>query len=336
MNKSTLYRAITAAMAISIAACSSGTDVAGIGGSGITSSGTITGFGSIFVNGVEFKTSSSTFNVDDNPDGTEDDLAIGMHVTVNGTLNADGVTGNATSVTYDDQLQGPVGAPPIDIDTENKTITVLGIVVALNSTTTQFDIDDSVPGSFNFNNIKKGDNVEISGLFDSAGKLIATRVELKEQAFTIDSSIVELRGTIADLIGPNFTLNLQGMAGATVDIVTSSGTAYDDLPPGGLVDGTFVEVKGTCPDVTCTTIEATRIQGESEGFDGDSDGDVEIEGFITRYVDDSDFDVDGLPVDASDAQKEPPSLILIKDLLVEVKGTVVNNVLMASKVELED
>ncbi len=69
MKKSILYSAITAATAISIAACSSGTDVAGIGGSGVTSSGTITGFGSIFVNGVEFETSSSTFNVDDNPNG---------------------------------------------------------------------------------------------------------------------------------------------------------------------------------------------------------------------------------------------------------------------------
>ena len=103
MNKSILHSAITAAMAISIAACSSGSDVAGIGGSGITptgitSSGTITGFGSIIVNGVKFETSTSTFSIDDSPSGSQDDLAVGMRVTVNGTVNSDGVNGTATSV----------------------------------------------------------------------------------------------------------------------------------------------------------------------------------------------------------------------------------------------
>ena len=101
MKHSILHSAIAAAMAIGLAACSSGSDVAGIGGSGITSSGTITGFGSVYVNGVKFETSSSTFTIDDNP-GIEDLLAVGMRVTVKGTLNADGVSGTATSVSYDD------------------------------------------------------------------------------------------------------------------------------------------------------------------------------------------------------------------------------------------
>ena len=96
MKKSMLYSAIATAATIGISACSSGgRDVAGIGGSGYTSSGTITGFGSIYVNGVKFDTSSSTISIDDSP-GIEDDLAIGMRVTVNGTLNADGVNGTAT------------------------------------------------------------------------------------------------------------------------------------------------------------------------------------------------------------------------------------------------
>jgi hypothetical protein len=335
MKHSIFYSVITAAMAISIAACSPGTDVAGVGGSGITSTGTITGFGSIYVNDIEFFTSSSTFDIDDNPDLTEDDLAIGMRVTVKGTLNDDGITGNATSVTYDDELQGPIGSvSDVEADGISRTITVLGIVVALNSTTTKFDDRNSSPGGFSFDNIREGDNVEISGLFDSAGVLIATRIELKDKVFKEDKSIVELKGTIANLIGSNFTLNLYGMTNVTVDVDASGKVHYDDLP-GGLAEGAFVEVKGTCPDITCDTVTATRIEGESDGYD-DDENEVDIEGFITRYESISDFDVDGLPVDASTARLEPDSLVLDVDLRVEVEGTVVNNVLVASKVKLED
>ncbi len=334
MKHSIFYSAITVATTISIAACSNGTDVAGIGGSGITSTGTITGFGSIYVNNIKFETNASTFDVDDNPDSTEDALALGMRVTVKGTLNEDGVTGTATSVTYDEELQGPVGSTPIDIDADNRTITVLGIEVALNSTTTEFDESSSSPGGFSFDNIKQGDNVEISGLFDSSGVLVATRVELKEKVFKLNKSIVELKGTITHTNGTDFfKLNLQGTTGVTIDVDASGEVHYDDLPE-GLADDTFVEVNGTCPNLACTTVNATRIEGESEGFD-DDEGEVEIEGFITRYVDDSDFDVDGFPVDASDAEIES-SLPLALDLRVEVEGTVIDNVLKATKVELED
>ncbi len=345
MKRSIFYSAIIAAMAIAIAACSpAANDVAGIGigGSGITptgitSTGTITGFGSIYVNDIEFFTSSSTFDIDDNPDLTEDDLALGMRVTVKGSLNADGLTGIATSVFYDDQLQGPVGSVSvIEPDGISRTITVLGIEVALNSTTTQFDVDKDKASTngFGFDNIKVGDNVEISGLFNANGVLVATRIELKDKEFKLDKSIVELKGTISNSNGSDaFTLNLRGAAGVTVEVDASGKVQYKDLP-GGLADGSFVEVKGTCPNIICSTITASRIEGESEGFD-DDEGDVEIEGFITRYVDDSDFDVDGLPVDASSAEIKS-SVPLSVDLRVEVEGTVVNNVLVASKVELEN
>jgi len=332
MNKSIINSAISAAIAISITACSSGgSDVAGIGGSGITSSGTITGFGSIFVNGVEFETSSSTFSIDDNPNpGSESDLAIGMRVIVNGTVNSDGVSGTATSVSFDDQLQGPVGTvSAIDADGTGRTISVLGTTVALNSTTTIFDISGTQPGPFDFDTIAAGNNVEINGFPDSNGIVQATRVELKQATFVVDSSIVELKGTITGLAGTTFTL--QGLAGVTVD---ASVAAIDDLP-GGLADGASVEVKGTCPDLACATLEATRVEGQTSGFDDNAK--VEVEGVITRYVSDSDFDVDGFPVDASGAgvQRIPPTFILGIDKEVEVEGTVVSGRLIATKVKDE-
>ena len=49
----------------------------GIGGTGITASGAITGFGSIFVNGIEFETAGASRDVDgvtSVSDGTDDAL----------------------------------------------------------------------------------------------------------------------------------------------------------------------------------------------------------------------------------------------------------------------
>ncbi|MBE9564781.1 MAG: hypothetical protein IMF17_06000, partial [Proteobacteria bacterium] len=129
LTKSVLATAIT----LTIAACSpSGGGLAGIGGSGYISSGSITGFGSVFVNGVEFETDSAIFDVDGDS-GTQADLAIGMIVKVDGSINADGITGTATSIRFDDELQGPVSAPAgetniiYDIDGVTGTFTVLGI-----------------------------------------------------------------------------------------------------------------------------------------------------------------------------------------------------------------
>jgi len=331
MNKSILHGAITAAMTISIAACSSGGgDVAGIGGSGITSSGTITGFGSIFVNGVEFETPQNV-SIDDNP-STDDLLALGMRVTVNGTINADGVTGTATSVSYDDDLDGPVSnLTSVGNDGFLQTLTVLGRLVRISSTSTNFDVSSSLPPGtpFDFDSIANDNHIEVSGYPDSNGVIIATRVELKALVFDT-ASIVEIKGTITGLNGAGTKFNLVNVTGVNFD--TSGSTIIEDLPNNQLADGAFVEVKGTC-NASCTTITATRIEGESFGFDDNDD--VELEGVITRYASDSDFDVNGFPVNAFSAVRTPATLTIAIDKEVEVEGTVNDGVLVASKIKDE-
>ena len=92
-----------AAAALLLTSCGPGTQVAGIEGSGapapITATGPVTGFGSIFVNGVEYTTTSAQIHIDDQP-GSESQLAVGEIVTVTGTLNADDMTGTATQVIF--------------------------------------------------------------------------------------------------------------------------------------------------------------------------------------------------------------------------------------------
>ena len=328
MNTLLIKSTLATAIALSIAACTPADSegVAGIGGSGYVSSGSVSGFGSVFVNGVEFETDSSTFDVD-GASGTQDDLAIGMIVQVSGTINADGITGNATNIRYNDELQGPVTGPiTYDADRVTATFTVLGVNVIIDSGSTSFDVSDDVTlpvnTTFDFDSIEDNDNVEVSGFFDSSGNLIATRVELKDLDFDADS-IIEIKGTISGLSGTTFNLR-------SLSVDTSSATS-DDLP-NGLQDGLFVEVKGTL-NAGFTTLIASKVEAEDDSVE-DSD-EFELEGIITDYVDDSDFMINGIPVDASSASREPSSLVLANDSRIEVEGAIINGILIADEIESE-
>ena len=70
--------------------------------------GTIAGFGSIYVNGVEFDTNGASYDVDDASASDDSALAVGMVVKVKGSVNAGGRTGSASSVSYDDEIEGLV------------------------------------------------------------------------------------------------------------------------------------------------------------------------------------------------------------------------------------
>ena len=87
-----------------------------------------------------------------------------------------------------------------------------------------------------------------------------------------------------------------------------------------------------CTDASCNPIRATKVEGESEGFD--DDGDFEVEGLITDFNGISDFKVAGLPVNASGARLEPTTLVLDDDIKVEAEGNVIGGVLNADVVKL--
>ena len=74
----------------------------------VISSGAITGFGSVFVNGVRFETSGAAFTINGRP-GTQADLRVGDVVKIHG--HRDGA-GNCTAdhIDFDDLVKGPVRA----------------------------------------------------------------------------------------------------------------------------------------------------------------------------------------------------------------------------------
>ena len=299
-----------------------GTSLAGggIGGTGITS-GTITGFGSVFVNGVEFETDGSSFDVDDNIGTDQDVLGLGMVVTVTGSINPDGVTGTALSILYDDEVEGPIADDPVeDADRVTKTFTVLGITVVVDRNTTVFSGTD-----YDYDSLAMDNIVEVSGFFDGTGALQATRLE-KTGQLTLGLSGVEMRGTVRAFNGTD-TFLLDG-----ITVMFDGSTDLSEVPGGVIDGGQFVEVTGTLE--TPTFITALRIELESEGFDDDEDR-VSIQGLVTDFTGIGNFMVNGQPVDASAADFEPASLAasLGNNASVEVSGPIVGGVLQAIEVE---
>jgi len=287
-------------------------------GSSVVSSGAITGFGSVHVNGIHFETTGASFTVDDAPGG-QDDLAVGDVVKIRGRVNDDGRTGTATEVIGDDAVEGPVTA----LDLLAGTLVVAGQSVITDADTS---FDDNIPGS-SLAGLVVGDLVEVAGFFDAAGAVRATRIEKK----TVGSKI-EVHGLVADLDTVNQRFRLNAL---TVSYV---GAVLDGFPGNQISDGDFVEAKGTT--FVAGVLQATKVELEGpDAADDGEDGEAkrEIEGLITRFVSATDFDVAGRPVTTTPGTvyENGTAADLAVNLKVEVEGPVdAAGILVARKVSI--
>ena len=108
--------------------------------------------------------------------------------------------------------------------------------------------------------------------------------------------------------------------------VDASGTS---ATPQGMGTGSRVEVHGAMVN---GTLKANKVQlDDGDDRDDDNANPNELEGLVTAYASPTSFSVDGIPVDASAA---PHTLSV--GMRIEVYGTMVNGILVASRVELED
>ncbi len=285
----------------------------GIGGTGVTSSGTIDGFGSIFVNGVEFETDESEVLLD-GATSTADDLRLGMVVTVRGTVNADRKTGTANQVIFHNEIKGPVSAIEIDPDGESLLLTVLGVSVIAERTATVFD-------GVNFETLSLDDFVEVSGFFESSVQIRSTRIA-KSSPFVPGVSEVKVEGNVTALSGTQFSLG-------TV-VVDFSNADLSGIQGGRVSEGLLVEVYGTLSGNVITASRVEEDEDISHGFDDDDE--VTILGAINNFVDLSHFTVSGVTVDASSASLEPGDLVLANGVIVEVEGRWNGTVLVAEEV----
>ena len=327
------------------------TAVAGCGGSGDgdtftqppppaaiakTTVGQITGFGSIYVNGVEYNTAGAAYDVDDDVASGDDALAVGMIVNIQGSVDPNGRTGTANSVSYDDDVEGPVANLATDPDDMSiKTFEIMGVAVQADKNSTNFEAEDDP--AFSFETIADGDNVEVSGEY-SGDTLLASYIE-KQDALDDD---YEARGTVDQYDGADqFVLILRN--GSTLNVEVAAGA---EIPSAGIADGQYVEVEGRIPDPVNApdTLLASKVELEDEDrIDSDDEDEVEIKGILAYDADTATWSVKGVQLAFGEATMYSPESLAdrIADqsadgLFVEVEGQYLEGVLQVRELELED
>ena len=270
----------------------------GIIGTGLTSSGTIDGAGSVFVNGVRFDIDDAEIAIDGET-AREDDLGPGMAVRIKGTVAEDGKSGKATRVDVSTSLEGPVSAIKRNADKRSARLTILGQTVIVERTSTVFE-------GVRFGALATGMALEVSGYRDQ-GRLRATRVEVDD-----DPNDVQLEGVVGALNGLNFRIGSQP--------VDASAANLGDLPNSALSEGLRVSVEGRLQNGVIVADDIDSADDLSRGLEANAA--ITLLGSVSG-LSGSTFVVEGLTVDISSTNKariQTGGLPLSNGSIVEVRG----------------
>lgn len=277
--------------------------------------GTISGFGSVIVNGVRYDDSSATVKDDFGSSLSTSRLGLGMTVHLRGKSNDDG-TGSASGINVFSELQGPISA----LNASAGTFSLFGISVIVDAKTVFADASGLAA-------LSNGNVVEIYGL-RSGNTVTASRIERKTPG--AGEAVVKLRGAITGLNTSASTFNLAGL------VVSFSG-AQVTPSNSSLTEGGFVAVSSTSSP-SGTTLTANRVVAlGSRSFTFDDSAKSELEGVISGFTSVSQFTVAGITVNASNAVFVRGTVgSLANGGRVEIKGSFSNNVLTARLVKFED
>jgi len=264
MNNQSVFRKTLLATSIALLTACGGSG-GGTPADTSTTSGVITGFGSIYINGIEYETDTASIDID----GAllpETQLGVGDVCEIEGTVNADGTTGTAVSVKCADELEGYVlDLSGLEIDGTG-TINVMGQTVTVNLDTV-FEGDDTV---LTINDLSVNDIIEVSGFSDGKGTVLATRIETKDV-----SDDVEIKGIVINLNPADMTFMIGEL---TVDY------SHAGEVPSELADGLFVEAK-TEMLLDGLTMFASEVEIEEDGdkdIDGDEGEEIEVQGVVSE------------------------------------------------------
>jgi hypothetical protein len=319
-KKSALATSIT----LILAGCGSGSDSApsvNNPGSGsitkVSSSGVITGFGSIYVNGVRYATDDAEVEFEGEGLKSEEDLRLGMRVEIEADQDDDGR--RATRVVFDKDLKGPVSSvSPTPEDSTLGTLVVLGqtVTVDANTVLSSTIVDTNFDGQIDLHDLSTTEGrivIEVSGFPTDEG-FIATRLErLNGNDDSDDDNQAEVKGVIVGLDTAAGTFMIRNLL-VHYELVALD----DDLQDDQLSNGWYVEVEGEVQ--ADGSLQATKIEREDDRWEDDDEreGEFEIEGII-QAVD----------------TESTPNTVTINGVVVPMADASLLINLVGTKVELE-
>lgn len=280
---------------------------------GMLSVGVITGFGSVYVNGVRYDTAGAQVTMDGAP-ATAAQLRVGQYVELKGHASGNGHY--ADVIRYHNVLEGPITA----IDTAAGSFVAMGQTVLVTSGTSIGD--GIVPASID--GLTVGDVVEVSGEVPLSGPIDATRVDIKP-----DGGPYEVTGYVVDLDSALHRFNINAL------VNDYSSANMSDFPTGAPADGDLVLVKGVTFAEDGAFL-ATEVELRSDDYLAPGPGDiVEIEGLVANFVSATDFEVAGMKVTttATTTYEHGTVADLAEGVAVRVKGTAdATGTLVASRI----
>lgn len=327
MNEKLHYRALirfTSALscvcaAALVSSCGGGTLFAGgvdSGGTGrSTTSGSVTGLGSAYINGVRFFVDSAEVRDDDGNIVTPDQLTMGMVATIQSAAAAsppDELNAIAETIQIISQLVGPIEA----VDLGTNTLTILGQTVRITPATW---FDSAIQPGFTAGLVAA--SVEIYGHFDNNAKqYVATRVTLRN-----DHSTYKVNGLLNAWDPVKKTMVIGNL---NVNYGTLAGTAL----PTTLKLGDFVRIRIAAKPVG-TSVNALNVSVVIIDL-GDARK-VSLSGRITAWTSTRQFSVNGKQVNAASAKFPDGESGAILGARVYVSGISSHDALIASAVTVQ-
>ena len=295
---------LAAVLAGLLAGCGGGV---GSEGTGSYASGTITGYGSIIVNGVHYDESAAQVQDDDGQALARSALALGMVVQISAgpiSTDADGsARAAASSVRTQRALVGPVSA----IQAGAARLTVLGQTVQIDADTV---FDERLSGGLAA--LAPGQWLEVYGFYDSTrARFAATRVA--PSAASAGSRVS----------GPVMALDAQ----AKTFTLGSQTYSFASLGQAPAADALVTLKLQAAPDGNGRWVVNGQQAGQAVPQERDGAG---LDGLVTAVLSASRFVVDGVTVDSSAARVSGVVQVGAK---VEVSGTLRGGVLQAREVE---
>ncbi|EHR72780.1 hypothetical protein BurJ1DRAFT_3980 [Burkholderiales bacterium JOSHI_001] len=304
----------------------------GTGGTGVAF-GTVSGYGSVIINGVHYEDNGVTITKADDSKVTGDGastttrsaLPIGSLVRVdfNGTTTALGFK-------VDDSISGRIESVVPGV-----SVTVMGQTVRIDDTTSQYEDNVLRTGGVA---LAQGNFVRIQGQADDKGGLLASYVN----KLSASGTLFEVKGVVS---GHNPTAGTFSVG--SLNVTYSSSTTTSDMPPDNW-NGLVVEVKGSnCSNLgsVCGTLTATKVEPDGGLSSSSSTSkDAEIEGIVAAVVlgDPStgvgSFKIGNttVAVTTSTRWEGGTRVDFAVGVKLEAEGKLANGVLTASKVSLRD
>ncbi|TXI25836.1 MAG: hypothetical protein E6Q67_00160 [Roseateles sp.] len=283
--------------------------------------GTITGFGSVVINGVRYDDSQAKVAFSNRPDAqtaaTLGDLHTGMRVQA--TLK-DGVL---QSLLVNFALVGTVGA----VDAAGGTLTVFGQTIKV---TTTDQLPTVFEGFSSLAQLAAGDLVKVSGSVASDGSINATRIERKPKDGT---ELYRLSGAVQGLDTSAKTFTLAGNSAVTVDYSQAK-----LLPTGAVIEnGKQVSVVSTSAPAASagkTVLVASAVEVKAKKLPDSSD--TTVGGPISDFQSLASLRIGDVVVDASSATLKEGTVAadLVNGAQALAHGTLSNGAMKADWIKV--